>query len=343
MTTKPDYRVPNAKLILPADASRQDWLNTRRNYLGGSDMAEISGASNFSTPFQIWQDKTSTEDPVEEEKDIFWFGQEVEPLLAARFTVDTGIATRNVGTYQSKEHPWAMANPDRLTADGGVLEIKTTGIYTDKAKDWKAGEVPDNAYVQTQYYLGVTGRSHAWFIALVDRTPHIIGPVDRDEELIAELMATGTEFWAYVESNTPPPVDLTTVTGDELGVRYPQVLDPESCAEAPLPELVEDDLQRLTEVKDLEKSAKDERTAIETRLKAVIGDHEYLTVSGQPVARWQQVAGRRSFDKTAVLEKIAAERGLEPTKQNLKTIEDEYTKVGAPTRRLSIIETKEAA
>lgn len=341
MTT--NWKVPNAKLILPADASRQDWLNTRRNYLGGSDIAEITGASSFTTPFAIWQDKTSTEDPVEEQKDIFWFGQEVEPLLAARFTADTGIATRNVGTYVSKEHPWAMANPDRLTSDGGVLEMKTTGIYTDKAKDWKAGEVPDNAYVQTQFYLGVTGRSHAWFIALVDRTPHIIGPVERDEKLIAEILATGAEFWAYVESSTPPPVDLTTVTADELGVRYPQVLDPESCAEAPLPELVDDDLQRLAEVKDLEKSAKDERTAIETRLKAVIGDHEYLTLDGHLVARWQQVAGRRSFDKTAVLEKIAAERGLDPTKQNLKTIEDEYTKVGAPTRRLSIIETKEAA
>lgn len=341
MTT--NWKAPAGKLILPADAGRDDWLKTRRLGLGGSDLAEITGASNFSTPFEIWQEKTSPDDPVEEQKDIFWFGQEVEPLLAARFTADTGIATRNVGTYQSKTHPFLLANPDRFTADGGVLEIKTTGGYTDKAKDWKAGEVPDNAYVQGQTYLAVTGRSHLWFIALIDRTPYIVGPVERDETLIAEIQATAAEFWAHVEANTPPPVDLATVTSDELGLRYPQVLDPESCAEAPLPELVDDDLQRLAEVKDTEKSAKDERTAIETRLKAVIGDHEYLTLDGHPVARWQQVAGRRSFDKTAVLEKIAAERGLDPTKQNLKTIEDEYTKVGAPTRRLSIIETKEAA
>ena len=182
MTTKPDYRVPNAKLILAVDADRKDWLLTRTLGCGGSDVAVVTGGARYygTNPFTIWQDKTSDQPPVEGDKDIFWFGQEVEPLLAARFTADTGIATRNVGTYQSKEHPWAMANPDRLTADGGVLEIKTTGIYTDKAKDWKAGEVPDNAYVQTQYYLGVTGRSHAWFIALVDRTPHIIEPVDRD-------------------------------------------------------------------------------------------------------------------------------------------------------------------
>lgn len=343
MTTKPDYRVPGAKLILPADAPRADWLKVRRQGLGGSDVAEITGASSFTTPFEIWQDKTSDTDPVEEVKDIFWFGQEVEPLLATRFTEDTGIATRNVGTYANKKTPWAIANPDRLTADGGILEIKTTGIYTDKARDWQAGEIPDNAYVQLQWYLSVTGRSHGWFIALVDRTPHIVGPVDRDENLIAEIRSTAALFWAHVLSNEPPPVDLATVTPGELAVRHPRVLDPESCTEAPLPALVEDDLARLAEVKDLEKSAKDERTKIEDRLKATIGDHEYLTLGGRPVARWQEIAGRRSFDKTAVLEKLLADRGVEPSKQALKEIEGEFTKTGQPTRRLSIIERNEAA
>lgn len=338
MTTKPDYRVPGAKLILPADAPRADWLKVRRQGLGGSDVAEITGASSFTTPFEIWQDKTSDTDPVEEVKDIFWFGQEVEPLLAARFTEDTGIATRNVGTYAEKKTPWAIANPDRLTADGGILEIKTTGIYTDKARDWQAGEIPDNAYVQLQWYLSVTGRSHGWFIALVDRTPHIVGPVDRDENLIAEIRSTAALFWAHVLSNEPPPVDLATVTPGELAVRHPRVLDPESCTEAPLPALVEDDLAKLAEIKDTEATLKTERTAIETRLKAVIGDHEYLTIDGRPVARWQEIAGRKTFDQDAVLTKLAADRGIEVTKKNLADIKAEFTKVGAPTRRLSIIE-----
>lgn len=338
MTAKPDYRVPGAKLILPADAPRADWLKVRRQGLGGSDIAEITGASSFTTPFEIWQDKTSDTDPVEEVKDIFWFGQEVEPLLAARFTEDTGIATRNVGTYAEKKTPWAIANPDRLTADGGILEIKTTGIYTDKARDWQAGEIPDNAYVQLQWYLSVTGRSHGWFIALVDRTPHIVGPVDRDENLIAEIRSTAALFWAHVLANDPPPVDLATVTPSELAVRHPRVLDPESCTEAPLPELVEDDLTKLAEIKDTEATLKTERTAIETRLKAVIGDHEYLTIDGRPVARWAEVSGRRTFDSDAAVAKIAADRGVESTKVNLKAIRDEFTKQGTPTRRLTIIE-----
>lgn len=139
-------------------------------------------------------------------------------------------------------------------------------------------------------------------------------------------------------SNEPPPVDLATVTPGELAVRHPRVLDPESCTEAPLPALVEDDLAKLAEIKDTEATLKAERAAIETRLKAVIGDHEYLTIDGRPVARWAEVSGRRTFDSDAAVAKIAADRGVESTKVNLKAIRDEFTKQGTPTRRLTIIE-----
>lgn len=338
MTTKTNWRVPAAKLVLPATAPRQDWLNARTTGLGGSDVAIAVGASTFKTPFDLWQAKTSTEPPVEEVKDIFWYGQKVEPLLAERFTADTGIATRNVGMYQSKTVPHELANPDRLTADGGVLEIKTTGGYTDRAKEWQNGIVPADAFVQGQWYLHVTGRSHVWYIALVDRVPHIIGPVERDTEMIEQLTDAAAAFWRCVETGTPPPIDLATVTPDELEARHPEVLDPESAVEADMPALIVDDLSELAEVKAAQDELAAKRKTIETRIKAAIGDHEYLTVDGRPVARWQQIAGRKSFDKAAVLAKIAADRGMEGTKQELKDIENEYTKVGAPTRRLTIIE-----
>lgn len=346
MTTKPDWKVPAAKQILKHDAPHAEWLKTRTLGWGGSDMAVITGAQVYANQsvYKLWESKVSDEDPVEDadKGDLFWFGHAIEPVVAARFTEETGIATRNAGTYQSNEFAWGIANPDKLTADGGILEIKSTESWADTAKDWKAGEVPDGAYVQGQHYLAVTGRSHAWYAAIVGRKVHIVGPVSRDEQLIAEMRVTGAEHWAFVESKTPPPVDLATVTTDELTARHPHVLDPESCAEAVVPEMVTGDLVKLAEVKAVEKDAKEERAAIETRLKATIGNAEYLTIDSRPVARWQEVAGRKSFDKTAALEKIAAERGIEPTKQALKDLEAEFTKQGDPTRRLSIIERKAA-
>ena len=63
MTTKPDYRAPNAKLILRADAFHADWLATRTTGLGGSDVAYVVGASKYKSPFSLWQEKTGRVEP----------------------------------------------------------------------------------------------------------------------------------------------------------------------------------------------------------------------------------------------------------------------------------------
>lgn len=343
MTTKPDYRVPSAKLILRADATHDEWLATRTTGLGGSDVAYVVGASKYKSPFALWQEKTGRVEPDTLTSHQVRHGSDVEEVLAKWFTEDTGIATRKVGTYADKKRPWMRANPDRLTADGGVLEIKTTGAFTDKAKTWRSGEVPNDAYVQSQWYLAVTGRSHAWLAAEIDNTDFIvIGPVDRDEELIAEITATAAEFWGFVESDEAPPTDPNVYDVAELNDRYPQVIDPESAVEIIDPD-VEEAIGVLAEVKSIEADIKDRKADAEKKLKAAIGDKEFLTLDGRPVAKWSNVAGRRTFDADAVLRKIAADRGVEDTKKNLADIKAEYTKQGEPTRRFTLVTEKEAA
>lgn len=345
MTTAVDYRVPDARLILPASAPHDEWLAMRTRGLGGSDMAVIAGGTRYegTNPYTIWCGKTSDEPPHEVEKDIFWFGHAVEPLLAARFTNDTGIVTRVCGMYQSKRWPWMLANPDRLTADGGILEEKTTSSYTDNGKDYLAGIVPLPHRVQVITYMLVTGRRKAHVIALVDRKP-IILTVDWDQELADLIIREGEAFWKHVEDRTPPPINPQYASADELAARFPaDVVDPDSTVEATFPMITEDDCGTLIDLKQDAKRIADEIKEIETRVKAEVGDHEYLTANGRPLFRWQPIAGRRTFDKAAVLTKIAADRGVEPTKQALKEIEDEYTKTGAPSRRLTTIEPKEVA
>lgn len=342
MTTKPDYRVPNAKLILRADATLDEWLDTRATGLGGSDVAYVVGASKYKSPFALWQEKTGRVQPDTLTSHQVRHGSDVEEVIARWFTEDTGIATRKVGTYADKKHPWMRANPDRLTADGGILEIKTTGAFTDKAKTWRSGEVPDDAYVQSQWYLAVTGRSHAWLAAEVDNTDFIvIGPIDRDEELITEITATAADFWAHVESDEAPPLDPDVYDSAELNARYPQAIDPDSTAEIIDPD-VEEAIETLAEVKILEAEIKERKADAEKKVKAAIGDKEFLTLNGRPVAKWSNVAGRRSFNQAAVIEKLAADRGVEATKQNLDQIKNEFTTQGEPSRRFTLITEKAA-
>jgi len=57
----------------------------------------------------------------------------------------------------------------------------------------------------------VTGRTHAWYIAIVDRRPIIVGPIKRDEALIADPVAKAEMFCptsghnALRDRNTHPP------------------------------------------------------------------------------------------------------------------------------------------
>lgn len=333
----PNWKTPGATLALRADAPRADWLAMRTQGLGGSDIPAITGAAHYTTPFALWQEKAGLTEPEEKSNDLFWFGHNVEPILADRFTADTGIATRNIGMLRSKAHGWQLANPDRLTADGGILEIKTTSRYTDHGKAYLAGQAPEAHRQQLTWYMHITGRRIGHLIALVDRQV-ITLRVDYDEEYAKTLEDAAAEFWELVTTRTAPPLNLATVTPSEVAARFPDVIDPDSAAEAPIPASAIEDVDELAELKAEKKSIDEEIKAIETRLKAQIGDREYLTVDGRPLARWQAIAGRKTFDKKAVLNKLAAERGIDPTPQALKSLEAEFTKTGAPTRRLTLIE-----
>lgn len=343
--TKPDWRVPDGRLILRADAPQDEWLAKRTGYLGGSDMGIITGGARYknTNPYTIWCDKTSDVPPVEEDNDLFWYGHAIEPALAAKFEELTGIQTRQVGMYESKHWAFLAANPDRLTADGGILEIKSTSRFTDNGKDYLAGVVPLPHLVQLITYMIVTGRRHGWVIAIVDRTPVVIR-VEWDQDLADRIIRDGQAFWQHVEDRTPPPIDPYAATEGELAARFPaEVVDPESAVEADFPAMAVDDHERLVTLKADAAYIKEQIGEIETRVKAQVGDREFLTADGQPLFRWQPIAGKRTFDKAAVLAKLAADRGVEPTKAALKAIEDEYTKTGAPTRRLTTITPKENA
>lgn len=336
---KTNYTAPSGRLILPVDAPREDWLRTRLLGVGGTDVATITGANKYATPFDAWSAKLDP-DPVEVSSEAMWWGTNTERLTAFRFEEITGLQTRRAGTYAHREHTHHLVNPDRFTSDGGVLEIKDHESLSDAGKTVLRGEVTAHAYTQLMWACHVTGRSHGWFAAKVGKKTVVLGPFPRDEEFIARLMAAADVFWEQVQTRTPPPMDLATITPEEVAARFPTV-DPDTAVEVtslPIPDMYLDDLARLDEIRDLGSKFAAEREQIEARLKALIGDHEYLTISGRPVLRWQQVAGRRAFDKAAAVRQLAELTGRTPVE-----VEADLTKQGAPTRRFSPITAKDAA
>jgi len=334
-----NWSAPNAELVLPVDPGMTEWLTLRRAGLGGTDAATIMGANKFANLFSMWMDKTSTLPPENLSSDLLWFGHEVEPMMRRRFTTETNIATRRVGTLRSKTHPFMQANIDGLTADGGILEIKSTDWFTDAGKEWTGGDIPDHPWWQVQHCLAVSGRSHGWFVALVGRKFVIAGPIERDEEAIERLIAAEQAFWEqYVVGGVAPPINFETIDEDEARSRFP-VATPDATVAIdaqPIPEIWTDHLDSFLTARTTESDAKKAKEAAKAKLMGLIGDKQLLTLGGKPVLKWGQTAGASFLDGDEVVRRLAEVEGKTEFE-----IRREHTKKRADTRSLTVVKQKQ--
>lgn len=288
-----------ARQILNADMDgTPEWLNQRTEGFGGTDAANLH--LGHTSPFALWREKkglAADREITPELQALFDYGHSREPELARIFKERTGLRVRNVGTLARKDRPWALANPDRFVGSDGILEIKTTGAYTDAAKDWRDGRVHSRAWVQANWYAYVTGRKVLWFIAEVDRVPYVLGPFDRDEALIADLEREADAFWALVEKGqepAPQPVDAV--------VAYPVSQEGKTVEVAPWDDLVED-LARYRVLSEQAKEIEAELKDIKAAAQLALGDAEALVdADGRVLATWRSQTRKGALDTKALAE-----------------------------------------
>jgi putative phage-type endonuclease len=214
------WTTPDARLVLPADAPRAQWLGARRKGLGGSDASTVAGVNPYNSQYALWLDKTGR-GREKEQTDAMEWGLRLEPAIAQWFTDTTGIPIRRAGLMQSIANPFQQVSLDGMTADGGICEWKTTSWRTEDAEVWLDGDVPDHAELQTQHGMAVTGRSHAHVAVLIDGRTPLKKVIERDDELIDILTDLERRFWFdYVLADVEPPVDGSKATTDALKARY---------------------------------------------------------------------------------------------------------------------------
>jgi putative phage-type endonuclease len=209
------WATPGAVPVLPVTAPRTEWLRARAQGIGGSDSAAVAGFNRYSSPRKVYLDKMGLLPPEPENRFMQW-GTWLEPSIAHGFTQLTGIPTRRCGLLRSRTHEFMQVSVDRLTADGGGLEIKNAGHYL--AEEWGDDSdplLPHGAGIQAMHALMVTGRSHWWVIGLIGGNFPAIRRVERDEDAIAALVELEHRFWhGHVLPQVPPPV--TDSIADEM-------------------------------------------------------------------------------------------------------------------------------
>ena len=144
--------MPAKILASTADMPYADWLEYRKQGIGGSDASVVCGISRYKSPVELWMEKTDQLQAQDAGEAAYW-GSQLEALVRAEFTKRTGIEIKTVNQLlQSEEHPFMLANLDGIceVAELGtcIFEAKTASAY--RGGEWE-DTIPDEYMRQIQH------------------------------------------------------------------------------------------------------------------------------------------------------------------------------------------------
>lgn len=234
-------QLPMAIRLAPAK-THQEWLTRKRESIGGTDATTILGTNPYQTVTELFTEKTTGQPPEQDPAPFnphMAFGHHAEGLLDY-ITHNTTEATTYAkpGMYRNTTRRWQTGNPDALAHHGttlGVAEYKTTPDDSEEAAGYAQGLPAARALIQVMHYLAVTGLPFAyitagltsttsgwqhkpssqWAPADIVTSAHTIGPIERDAELIHQIITAEATFNDCLERGT-------------LDVNFPPMLLPDT-------------------------------------------------------------------------------------------------------------------
>ena len=287
--------MPAKVLVSTENMPYEDWLEYRKQGIGGSDASVVCGINRYKSPVELWMEKTG-QLPHQEAGEAAYWGTQLEPFVRAESTKRTGIeVSRRNELLQSEEHPFMLANLDGIceVQDVGpcILESKTASAY--KVGEWEDA-IPDEYALQLAHYMAVTGYAGAYIAVLIGGNTFKWKFIERDEELISMLIQLETDFWNHVQDGTPPPLDGSDASAKFLAERFSNST-PRS--HITLPDTAANLLAQYDEACEELEAVTERKQKAENLLKEMIGENEVGT-AGDRVITWKSVSQERLDSKT---------------------------------------------
>ena len=215
----------------------------------------------------------------------------LKSFVANEFTLKTGKKVRNInGILRNDKYPFAIANIDRaVVGEKAFLECKVTNSFNKK--EWEKS-VPIYYQIQMNHYMAVTGATHCYVAALIGNEDLVIHKLERDEEMIDEIMKLEEMFWnnCILGDDFPMP-DGSSDYSKTLDILYKN-----SKQEELILFEAESILERYDEVVKLYKDFEKEKKAIEQYLKLQMQNYEIAYVGDRKIT-WKKQE-RNTIDTT---------------------------------------------
>ncbi len=261
--------------------TREEWLETRRGGIGGSDISAIAGMNPWRSPLAVYLDKRGEIEDGPDNERMYW-GRQLEDVVARHFAEVNNVKIRRVKRIlRHRKYDFFIANLDRtITRPKAVLEIKTGGLM--QVDRWADGKLPAEYELQVRWYMMVTGISEAWAAALLGGQHYREAYIARDHEMEEYLIEIALDFWRMVQEGTPP--DPTHTDTELIKAMYPR----SKPITITLPDST--DHGRLVIAKTHLDIYKKEVAELENRIKASMGEAEeaLLPDGDEPVFTWRE-------------------------------------------------------
>ncbi len=268
------------RLVGSKNLPKETWLRIRKQGITGTDAGAITGLNPYRSAFDVWSDKLS-DSTEEQDNEAMRQGRDLEEYVAQRFTEETGLKVRNINFIcQNDEHPVLLADFDRMVVgENAGLECKTVSPYS--ADRWNDGQIPPWYLMQVQHYLAVSGCDRWYIAALVLGKDFIIRQIDRDEELIKNLITIEERFWnENIVKKIMPEPDGTKRCTEQITELYLHSNSGKTVTLSGYKPL----LDRRSEIEELIKKLETEKDTIDQKIKLEMEDAAYATTEGYRVS-----------------------------------------------------------
>ena len=276
--------------------NKQEWLEERKTYIGGSDLGAIVGCNTFRTALDVYFEKTAEGIAEDTAGEAAYWGTVLEDVVAAEYAKRTGFKVEKpVGLIRHKQYPFIACNLDYWVIDNEgnthILECKTANQM--KVTCWGeegTNQIPESYLYQVGYYAAITGVTRVDIAVLIGGQDFRIYRYDKDEVMENKLIRVAKKFW---NNNVLVGVPPKPKNDKDIAKLYPKANGLEVRANDEI-------LQKVCVLQDLkarEKNLSEEIKDLQLCIKDYMQDSEILVgKEGQCYATWKNSAGRTSVD-----------------------------------------------
>ncbi|WP_327329875.1 YqaJ viral recombinase family protein [Streptomyces sp. NBC_01208] len=190
-----------------------DWHAARAAGIGGSEIAAVLGISPYESRFSLWHRKQGLIAPVKESEEMFW-GKVHEPGICARFAqLHPELFVSMAPTYADDEHPWMVANPDRLIVPEPGATHPVEIVEAKTARDdhgWGepgTDEIPVHYRAQCLWYMRVLRVTRCHVAVLIAGSEYREYVIEYDAAEADLMVTAGAEFMRTVREGERPDID----------------------------------------------------------------------------------------------------------------------------------------